>query len=92
MAAADLQLILQTAQPGVAHILRLNEGCRLLQIVDTPLSPGIGLLLNGAQAWTAQTTPLPGAVLAIADQHRDHIHRQAQIADKAQQNFQLFGV
>ena len=49
IAAANLQLLLQPVQAGVAHILCLDKGCRLLQIVDTGFRPGVGFLFNGAQ-------------------------------------------
>ena len=69
----DLQQLHQPSNPGLALILHLDKGCRLLNGVDSLLCPGIGLLLNGPQ-----TDPTLSALafcigLAVADQNGNHI-------------------
>ena len=82
----------QPGNPGIADVLILNKGGGILHALDAPLGPGIGLLLDGTKAWIAQASLPPGPVLAVAHQHGHQLRGHAQIADKAQENFQLLGV
>ena len=92
MTALDLQDALHLHHLGVVHVLGIDKSCRLFHRIDAPLCPGIGLLLNGAEAGIAHVALLSCPVAAIAHQHRDHIGTKAQIPGESQQDLQLLRV
>ena len=89
---SDLEHLHELSQPGRTDILGLDEGRGLLNAVNAPLGPGVGLLLNGPKTGVPVASPAAGPVLAVAHQHLDDLHRHIEIPDKAQQDLQFLGV
>ena len=83
---SDLEHLHELSQPGRTNILGLDEGRGLLNAVNAPLGPGVGLLLNGPKTGVPVASPAAGPVLAVAHQHLDDLHRHIEIPDKAQQD------
>ena len=90
--SADLQHLHQLLELTAAHILGLDKGGGLFHRVDAVLSPVVRLFFNGTQTGIAQVALGAGPLFAIANQNRDHLRRQSQITDKAQQDLQLLSV
>ena len=76
ISAPYLQGLHELGQPGSPDILGLDKGRGLLDGIDAPLRPGIGLLLDGPQAGIPGRAPLPRPLLAVADEHLDHLGGQ----------------
>jgi len=87
--SVDLQNLHQPSDPGLPLILHLDKGSSLLNGINPPLCPGIGLLLNAAQADAALSALLFCPCLAVAYQDGDHIIVHAQIANEAQKDLQF---